>query len=347
MKLGLIGAGNMASALARGIGEPVLVADIDAAKAAALAAALGGKAVGSNTELAQRADAVVLCHKPKQLGDVAAEVAGHTDTIVSILAATPTTDLAAAYPGAAIYRFIPNMPVEVRRGVICYVPGPGAEAGPEREILDLMGRAGEVIRLEDEPLIEPAMALMSCGPAFMAFVGQSFAEAGARAWARPGRRDADGGGDDGRHRHVAGRTRLRRGGTARPRGHPGWHHRAGPDHPRGARHARARPRRGRQRRGGHAVTRGDIADYVRTLALVYLVLIFIRIILSWIPRIPYNRVLNGFLKFVTDVTDPYLNLFRRILPPVRIGPGALDLSPIIATFVLIIVSSLVAGLIEG
>jgi pyrroline-5-carboxylate reductase len=178
MKLGLIGAGNMASALARGIGEPVLVADIDAAKAGALAAALGGEAAGSNTELAQRADAVVLCHKPKQLGDVAAEVAGHTDTILSILAATPTTDLAAAYPGAAIYRFIPNMPVEVRRGVICYVPGPGAEAGPEREILDLMGRAGEVIRLEDEPLIEPAMALMSCGPAFMAFVAESFAEAG-------------------------------------------------------------------------------------------------------------------------------------------------------------------------
>ncbi len=95
------------------------------------------------------------------------------------------------------------------------------------------------------------------------------------------------------------------------------------------------------------MTRNDIADYVRTLALVYLVLIFIRIILSWIPRIPYNRVLNGFLKFVTDVTDPYLNLFRRILPPVRIGPGALDLSPIVGTFVLIIVSSLVAGLIEG
>jgi YggT family protein len=96
-----------------------------------------------------------------------------------------------------------------------------------------------------------------------------------------------------------------------------------------------------------AVTRGDVADYVQTLALVYLVLIFIRIILSWIPRIPYNRVLNGFLKFVTDVTDPYLNLFRRILPPVRLGPGALDLSPIIATFALIIVSSIVARLIEG
>jgi YggT family protein len=96
-----------------------------------------------------------------------------------------------------------------------------------------------------------------------------------------------------------------------------------------------------------AVTRGDAADYVNTLALVYLVLIFIRIILTWIPRIPYNRVLNAFLKFVTDVTDPYLNLFRRILPPVRLGPGALDLSPIVATFVLIIVSTLVANAIRG
>jgi YggT family protein len=95
------------------------------------------------------------------------------------------------------------------------------------------------------------------------------------------------------------------------------------------------------------VSRADIADYVRTLALVYLVLIFIRIIMSWIPRMPYNRILNAFLTFVTDVTDPYLNLFRRFLPPVRIGPGALDLSPIVATFVLIIVSSIVANLIEG
>ena len=95
-----------------------------------------------------------------------------------------------------------------------------------------------------------------------------------------------------------------------------------------------------------AVTRADVADYVQTLALVYLVLIFIRIILSWIPRIPYNRWLSAGLKFVSDVTDTYLNLFRRVLPPVRMGPGALDLSPIVATFVLIIVSSLVSNAIR-
>jgi YggT family protein len=95
-----------------------------------------------------------------------------------------------------------------------------------------------------------------------------------------------------------------------------------------------------------AITRDDVADYVNTLVLVYLVLIFIRILMSWIPRMPYNRYLAAFLQFVTDVTDPYLNLFRRFLPPVRMGPGALDLSPIVATLVLIVVSSIVVGLIR-
>ena len=180
MRLGLIGAGNMASALARGIGEPVIVYDIDASKAQALANELHGEVVSSNSELAERADAIVLCHKPKQLEEVAAEAGtAHPRVVISILAATTTEQLSAAYPDASIYRFIPNMNADVRRGVLCYVAGPGAAEGPEDEILALMGRAGAVIRLDDEPLIEPAMALMSCGPAFMALVAESFAEAGA------------------------------------------------------------------------------------------------------------------------------------------------------------------------
>jgi len=95
-----------------------------------------------------------------------------------------------------------------------------------------------------------------------------------------------------------------------------------------------------------AVTRDDVADYVNALFLVYLIIIFIRILLSWIPRIPYNRWLAAFLKFVTDVTDPYLNLFRRFIPMVRMGPGALDLSPIVATIVLIVVSGILSELIR-
>jgi uncharacterized protein YggT (Ycf19 family) len=96
-----------------------------------------------------------------------------------------------------------------------------------------------------------------------------------------------------------------------------------------------------------ASTRTEIASYLNTLLLVYFVLIFIRIILTWIPRIPYNPVLNGIIKFVTDVTDPYLNLFRRFLPPVKVGPGALDLSPMVGIFVLFIVGSLVVNLVHG
>jgi YggT family protein len=96
-----------------------------------------------------------------------------------------------------------------------------------------------------------------------------------------------------------------------------------------------------------AITRGDVADYVDTLVLVYVVLIVIRILMSWIPRMPYNRWLSMVLKFVTDVTDPYLNLFRRFIPPLRIGPGALDLSPTIGLFVLLILGGIVASLIRG
>ena len=96
-----------------------------------------------------------------------------------------------------------------------------------------------------------------------------------------------------------------------------------------------------------AINRVDIADYLRTLLTVYIVLIFIRILMSWVTRIPYNRYLDMFLKFISDVTDPYLNIFRRILPPVRIGPGALDLSPIVGVLVLSIVGGIIINLIRG
>jgi YggT family protein len=96
-----------------------------------------------------------------------------------------------------------------------------------------------------------------------------------------------------------------------------------------------------------ALSRADIADYVDTLVLVYVVLIFIRIIVSWFRSIPYHPWLSAFLKFVDDVTSPYLNLFRRFIPIARLGPAALDLSPIVATFVLLIVGGIVANIIRG
>ncbi len=96
-----------------------------------------------------------------------------------------------------------------------------------------------------------------------------------------------------------------------------------------------------------AISRMDVGDYVETLMYVYVVLIFIRIIVSWFRSIPYHPLLSAFLKFVDDVTSPYLNLFRRFIPIARLGPAALDLSPIVATFVLLIVGGIVVDVIRG
>ena len=89
MRVGLIGAGNMARALARGLGRAGASAPT-AARAARgrWSTELGGEAVATNLEVAERADLVVLAHKPYQLEDVAREIRGHVKAIASVLGGT-------------------------------------------------------------------------------------------------------------------------------------------------------------------------------------------------------------------------------------------------------------------
>ncbi len=96
-----------------------------------------------------------------------------------------------------------------------------------------------------------------------------------------------------------------------------------------------------------ALTRSDVADYVSALFFVYIVLIFANILISWVPRMPYNRWLQIVLGFVSETTNPYLNLFRRFIPPLGGGGFALDLSPVLGIIVLVILRGLVVGLIAG
>jgi YggT family protein len=98
-----------------------------------------------------------------------------------------------------------------------------------------------------------------------------------------------------------------------------------------------------------ALTRDDIATYVSALFTVYFILIIARIILSWVQQfrpLPYNMALRAGIGFIEERVDPYLNVFRRFIPPLRVGGAGLDLSPILAIFVLLIVQSLVVGLIR-
>ncbi len=96
-----------------------------------------------------------------------------------------------------------------------------------------------------------------------------------------------------------------------------------------------------------AITRYDVADYVSALFTVYIILILLNVLIGWIPRMPYNRALRVVLDFIKETTDPYLNLFRRFLPPLGGGSFALDLSPMIGLILLFIVQGIVVGQIEG
>jgi YggT family protein len=80
--------------------------------------------------------------------------------------------------------------------------------------------------------------------------------------------------------------------------------------------------------------------FVDALYYVYLLLIFVYILTSWIP-LPYHVWLSRFQRFLYDVVNPYLAIFRRFLPMLRVGAMGLDLSPIIAIIVLSLVWRLV------
>ncbi len=83
-----------------------------------------------------------------------------------------------------------------------------------------------------------------------------------------------------------------------------------------------------------------IAQVVHYLFLSYTLLLLVRIFSSWIPRLAHHPL----LRFVYFYTDPYLNIFRRIIPPVG---GVIDLSPMLGFFILQILEKVIMSVIRG
>jgi pyrroline-5-carboxylate reductase len=187
MQIGLIGAGNMARAMARGWGEPVICSDSGSGRAAELAAEVGGEAVSCNREVAERSDVLVLCHKPAQLEQVAREVGSAARCVVSVLGGTSSGRVQAVFPETPVFCVMPNTPVEVRRGVIVYAERPAPSAANdivvdpemEAEVLELFGRLGTVVRLP-EKIYEVANAISSVGPAYHALLLEAQVDAAVR-----------------------------------------------------------------------------------------------------------------------------------------------------------------------
>jgi pyrroline-5-carboxylate reductase len=177
VKVGFIGAGNMAAALARGWGEPVLCTDSGSGRAQALADELGGEAAGSNYELAVNSDVVILAHKPAQLAGVAREAGPAARAVVSLLARITVDELRAAYPDTPVVRVQPNTPAEVRRGVTLLAEPAEDPLGSEVEAL--FARVGTVVRLP-EALLDAAAACSGVGPAYWALVAEAWVDAAIR-----------------------------------------------------------------------------------------------------------------------------------------------------------------------
>jgi pyrroline-5-carboxylate reductase len=175
MRIGFVGSGNMAAALARGWGEPVLCTDSGSGRARALAEELGGEALESNAELARRADVVILAHKPPQLAEVAEEVAPHAKRVVSVLARAGLDDLRAAYPGVPVARVEPNTPVALRAGTCALAVG-SDDPDLVRELFAPLGIVVDV----PEKLMTIAGGISGVGPAYFSLVVEAWVDAAVR-----------------------------------------------------------------------------------------------------------------------------------------------------------------------
>ena len=184
MTVGLVGSGNMGGALARGWGEPLLCSDALPERAQALAAELGGEAVG-NADLSRRADVLVLAHKPGQLDEVAQELRPGLEgrdgvCVVSLLARTTLAELKAAYAGTQAFRVQPNLPVALGQGVtVLAAPGADDDPGLADRVRELFGRVGALVTVPDA-LVDVAGGCSGVGPAYWALLVEAQVDAAVR-----------------------------------------------------------------------------------------------------------------------------------------------------------------------
>lgn len=176
MQIGLLGAGNLARALAIGLGEPVAVYDPVLERAQSLAALTGGKAFTSAQAVSEVASIIVLCHKPAQLESVAASFNSEGRQILSALGATPLADLRLAYPHATVVRVMPNIAMEIGDGLTILCRPEDAELQLAAEVSALLSRVGRVVEL-DESLLPLAQGTSGGMPAYIALIVEAYVDA--------------------------------------------------------------------------------------------------------------------------------------------------------------------------
>ncbi len=190
MIVGFAGSGNMSAGMARGWAaaddgpERMLFTDSGSGRARALAEEVGGEALGSNTELAEASDLLVLGFKPQGLKEAAPGAQG-APAVLSMLGATPVGRVAAAFPQSAAVRVMPNLGVELRQGVMCVSVADGVDPDAFGPVVALLEELGTVVIMEDGS-IDLATAVMGCTPAYFALTVDALAGAAAAEGLDPG-----------------------------------------------------------------------------------------------------------------------------------------------------------------
>jgi pyrroline-5-carboxylate reductase len=194
-RFGFIGAGRMATALARGFvergivtGDCLLASDPSSAAVEAFAQATGGRAAADNRAVARGSDCVWLAVKPSQMGNVLAELAGELTAkhlVVSVAAGVTLTTIATALGngplgnGPRLVRVMPNTPCLVGQGASAFSLGPGADEADGRTIGRLLESVGRAMRVE-EKLLDAVTGLSGSGPAFVYLMIEALSDGGVR-----------------------------------------------------------------------------------------------------------------------------------------------------------------------
>jgi pyrroline-5-carboxylate reductase len=188
-KVGFIGAGRMARALAGGLVRAGLVKPEQIAAADPVAEAVGlllsdtpgAKGAAGNRELVRVCDVIVLAVKPQHFADATsglAEIAAGK-LVVSILAGVRLAKLAAALPGSRVVRVMPNTPALVGAGASAYASGPSATPADGELVGRMLSAIGRAYPVE-EYLLDAVTGLSGSGPAFVYVTIEALADGGVR-----------------------------------------------------------------------------------------------------------------------------------------------------------------------
>lgn len=189
-RFGFIGAGRMATALARGFvsqgladSQQLMASDPSPAAAEAFTRATGASIAADNLQVAARCDCIFLAVKPQQMAGALGPLAGRlTDRhlVISVAAGVPLATIARLLGGGPrLVRVMPNTPCLVSQGASAYCLGPGATAADGQLVARLLAAVGRAVEVEEE-LLDAVTGLSGSGPAFVYLMIEALSDGGVR-----------------------------------------------------------------------------------------------------------------------------------------------------------------------